>query len=133
MVAATLCLLGCQSGREARRAAATAAIEQALEIQPLLEQTRACPADLKGWTPDSRHPYTPSIRLESALLRFDCDEQRQTFSITVTYAFDAHVYVVGPFEGPLHIQYGHFTAAKTKVIPANPNVPELAELLAFGS
>ncbi len=133
IVAACFCLVGCGGGREARLASATAGIEHALSIQPLLQHSRTCPVELAGWEPHSRHLSALATRAGSAELRFDCDQNRAEFSVTVVYSFDDYAYVAGPFDGPLHIQYGHFTASKKMGIPANPDIPALARVLAFGS
>jgi hypothetical protein len=118
--------------REAQLAAATAGIEHALKIRPVLQDSRTCPAELEGWKPDPHHGRgILATQAGDALLLLDCDQEHEEFSVAIRYSFDDIVFVAGPFDGPLTITYGHHTAYKTKVISENPDIPALATLLAF--
>jgi len=133
-VAAVLGLFGCNRAawREAQMAAATAAIEQALMLRTVLQQSRKCPIELVGWKPEPQYGRGILItQAGNARLFLDCDQVRGEFSVAISYSIDDQVFVGGPFDGPLSITYGHHTAYKTKVIPENPDLPALARLLAF--
>jgi hypothetical protein len=127
-------ILGAKA-REERVVTATAAIQQAQKIQSAIQRTRECLTELTAWNRDSRHwPGTlaTQVRDTGDWLTFECDEKRSEFSVTIHYGFDDWAYVSGSFDGPLTIKYGHFTAPEKMVIPADPDVRALAELLAYG-
>ena len=124
---------GCSSDREPRLLAATAAIKHALEIQPVLQRSQECFVELAGWKSDPKHGHgVLTTQAENTQLTLECDQDRKEFSVTIHYDFDDHVYIAGPFNGPLTITYGHFTASESKLVPEDPDIRALAELLAFG-
>jgi hypothetical protein len=129
-----LCLLGC-GAREERVITATAALQQALKIQPMLQNSRGCLGELAGWVSDpeyGRGVLATQVIDTQTPLTFECDQEHKAFSVTIRYGFDDYADVSGPFDGPLRINYGHFSAPESKVIPQNPDVRGLAELLAYG-
>ena len=121
--------------RQERVITATVAIKQAQRIQPLLQRSRRCLTELKGWSPDSTHGsgvLASQVRDTGIMLTLECDQDRKDFSVTVHWFADDHAYVGGPFDGPLTITYGHFSAPESKVVPPNPDIRALAELIAYG-
>ncbi len=123
------------SGRDGRVVTATAAIHQALKIQPMLQKSRNCLTELNGWYPDSEHGpgvLATRVRDTNTMLTFECDQARKESSVPIHGFVDDHAHVEGPFDGPLTITYGHFTTPESKVIPTNPDIRALAELLACG-
>lgn len=123
------------SGREDRVITATAAIQQAHKIQPTLQRSGKCPATLDGWSPDPEHGHgvlATRVMETNTMLTLECDQAERRFSVTIHWFVDDHAYVEGPFDGPLTITYGHFTAPESRVVPVNPDIRALSRLLAYG-
>ncbi len=126
-------LIGCSS--EDRVVTATAAIQQAQKIQPMLGKSGKCLSELGGWLPNPEEGpgvLITSVKVTGKQLTFECDQEDKAFRITISYPRDDFGYVEGTFVGPLKINYWQSTALKTKVIPKNADMRLLAELLAEG-
>jgi hypothetical protein len=94
--------------RQGRIVSATAAIQQAQKIQPMLRKSGRCLSELSGWVQDPEDKpgvLITSVKESDTRLTFECDQHRKLFWVSISYPRDNFGHVEGTFVGSLTIKY----------------------------